>query len=127
MKRIVKRCPKCKATHFLVTAHVTQDWEVDENGNVLNISADCTEVTHEPNDDDVWTCAECGYDAAGSEFNCAIADKTQSDLLTFMLLDMYKEKGEKEVAEYAENYGCSSDVVKDIIKQIKNARPDVRA
>ena len=65
----MKKCPKCGGTKFLVTAHVTQDWYVDENGNFLEVVKDCDQVTHAPDDDDIWVCAACDYDAAGAEFN----------------------------------------------------------
>ena len=65
----MKKCPKCGATAFEVTAHVTQDWLVDGNGDFIQEISNCEEVTHWPDDDDVWMCARCGYDAAGSEFN----------------------------------------------------------
>lgn len=65
----MKRCPKCGAMSFYVTAHVTQDWVVDENGDWIRTEDDCIEVTHFPNDDDVWDCANCGFSAAGKEFN----------------------------------------------------------
>lgn len=67
MKR--KRCPKCGCEKFFVTAHVTQDWEVDEYGNWVSTIQDCVEVTHFPDEDDNWECAECGHNAAGSDFN----------------------------------------------------------
>lgn len=63
-----KTCPRCGSHAFLVTAHVTQDWKVDGNGNFISCLADCVEVTHVPDDEDIWVCAQCGYDAAGSEF-----------------------------------------------------------
>ena len=64
----MKKCPKCGCTKFHATAHVTQDWEVDQNGNFVKSLNDCVEVTHFPDDEDVWDCANCGYSAAGSEF-----------------------------------------------------------
>lgn len=65
----MKRCPKCGAMSFYATVHVTQDWVVDENGDWIRTENDCVEVTHFPNDDDVWDCANCGFSAAGKEFN----------------------------------------------------------
>jgi ribosomal protein L37AE/L43A len=67
MKR--KMCPKCGNTTFAVTAHVTQDWIVDEDGDFIECINDCTEVTHKPDDIDIWQCNECGYNAPGYEFN----------------------------------------------------------
>ena len=64
-----KRCPKCGHTEFVVTAHVTQDWLVDERGNFIKAISECDEVTHHPDDEDIWRCDKCGYDAAGAEFN----------------------------------------------------------
>lgn len=56
-------CPKCGGKTFHATAHVTQDWEIDECGNWIKDLDSCGEVTHRPNDDDVWTCANCGEEA----------------------------------------------------------------
>lgn len=64
-----KCCPKCGALRFVATAHVTQDWELNANGDFTSTINDCVEITHQPDDDDIWACAECGYEAAGSEFN----------------------------------------------------------
>lgn len=71
----MKQCPKCKHRNFYVTAHITQDWEVDANGQFIKALNDCTEVTHQPSDDDLWTCANCGHEAPGSEFNSPDADE----------------------------------------------------
>ena len=65
----MKQCPRCGSKCFCVTAHVTQDWVVDENGAFLRSNNDCVEVTHFPDDEDVWDCESCGYSAAGKEFN----------------------------------------------------------
>ena len=67
MKR--KRCPKCGCERFFVTAHVTQDWEVDEYGHWISTIDDCVEVTHFPDEDDNWECVMCGYNASGKDFN----------------------------------------------------------
>lgn len=65
----MKQCPRCGAKEFFVSAHVVQDWVVDENGTFLEIIDDCIEVTHYPDDTDIWDCAECGYSDRGSAFN----------------------------------------------------------
>jgi len=65
----MKKCPRCGAMSFCVTAHVTQDWVVDENGDFLRCIDDCLEVTHFPDDDDIWDCNNCGYSAPGKVFN----------------------------------------------------------
>lgn len=65
----MKRCPKCGGEEFLVTQHVAQTISVDGNGNFLKEISSCDEVTHRANDDDIWVCANCNYNAAGSEFN----------------------------------------------------------
>lgn len=64
----MKRCPECGGKRFVVTAHVTQDWVVDEFGNYIKTIEDCIEVTHRPDSDDLWECFECGYSAIGKEF-----------------------------------------------------------
>lgn len=68
MEQSVYKCPVCGAGRFHVTAHVTQDWLVDEKGSFLETVSSCEEITHNPDGDDLWTCAVCGYEASGKEF-----------------------------------------------------------
>jgi len=65
----MKQCPKCGAKSFCVTAHVVQEWVVDEYGDFISSNDDCVEVTHFPDDNDIWDCNNCGYSACGREFN----------------------------------------------------------
>lgn len=70
------RCPKCGGIKFLVTAHVTQTWEVDAKGNFVSEASSCDDIMHRPNDDDIWTCAndECNWCGAGKD---AISDNSK--------------------------------------------------
>lgn len=52
---------------FGTTAHVTQDWKVDEEGNFLESINDCLEVTRGPNVENTWTCYTCGAEAVVKE------------------------------------------------------------
>lgn len=56
-------CPKCKNDKFITTAHVTQTWEVDAFGNFIKAVSECDEITHGPNDDNIWTCSKCGTES----------------------------------------------------------------
>ncbi len=62
------RCPKCGGTVFCSTAHVTQDWELDEAGAFQRCLNDCLEVTHFPSTEDIWDCKQCGYSDSGQKF-----------------------------------------------------------
>lgn len=73
----MKKCPKCGAETFYVTAHVTQDWMVDGNEEYLGTIDDCVEVTHHPDDMDFWCCTKCGYEDRGSVFN--VKETKQND------------------------------------------------
>lgn len=64
----MKRCPKCGNNRFFVSAHVVQEWVVDENGMYDRMSEDCVEVIHFPDDDDIWECRKCRYSAEGRVF-----------------------------------------------------------
>ena len=64
----VLRCPRCGGKTFCATAHVTQDWELDDSGTFVRCLNDCIEVTHEPDREDVWDCKTCGYSDAGDKF-----------------------------------------------------------
>ena len=74
----MKICPKCGGKRFIVTAHVTEDWLVNENGNFLEVMNNCVEVTHHPDDDDVWECEKCGYSTSGDGFEMKEYDVTLS-------------------------------------------------
>ena len=63
-----KRCPECGHDKFMVTAHVTQDWVVDGCGNFVRSLNDCVEVTHHPNDEDIWDCEKCFHSGSGKDF-----------------------------------------------------------
>lgn len=57
-------CPKSdKHRTFNVTAHVAQEWKVDENGNFLSMIESCTDVIHRPEQADLFACSVCGADA----------------------------------------------------------------
>lgn len=64
----MKICPKCGGQVFIVTQHVTQTVKVDGEGYFISEVSSCDEVTHAPDNDDIWQCEKCGFDAAGSEF-----------------------------------------------------------
>ena len=56
------------AKSFEVTAHVTQDWKIDCNGTFLEALNECVEVTHYPDEADIWSCANCDFSAEGKSF-----------------------------------------------------------
>jgi hypothetical protein len=59
------RCPN-DASHkrFVTTAHVTEDWIVDERGEFLELADDGVgEVVHKPDSGNTWTCVECNAEA----------------------------------------------------------------
>lgn len=85
----MKRCPKCGATSFCATAHVTQDWVIDKNGTFIRSNNDCVEVTHFPDDDDIWDCNICGFSAAGRVFNMSSEQPLALHLMTVAQLAEY--------------------------------------
>ena len=54
-------CPK-DPTHktFLTTAAVGQEWEVDEDGEFIEVTDDCLQVIAGADDLNQWNCAVCG-------------------------------------------------------------------
>ena len=48
---------------FVTTAHVMQEWKVDENGEFIDVTDDSLEVSHWPSSYNLWTCNECYADA----------------------------------------------------------------
>ena len=65
----MKRCPQCGFDRFVVTAHITQDWIVDGDEDFVDCIEECVEITHKPDDMDIWQCVACGYNDRGSAFN----------------------------------------------------------
>jgi len=63
MRDLVK-CPK-NPSHkkFRTTAHVMQEWLVDAKGEFLGVIQHSLEVSHGPDLDNLWRCAECGAQA----------------------------------------------------------------
>lgn len=55
-----RKCDYCGNDTFFADAHVVQTWVVDSGGHFLEVAEDCSEVTHEPDEDDIWTCQRCG-------------------------------------------------------------------
>lgn len=74
----IHKCPLCGNTSFYVTAHVTQTWQVDKEGNFVKEITSYDEVAHRPDDDDIWNCAnpDCSWSGAGSE---AVVDSEDAD------------------------------------------------
>lgn len=56
-------CPNLCGEALTTTAHVMQDWQVDAEGEIMNVVNDCLEVTHGPDHGNIWTCDGCGAEA----------------------------------------------------------------
>ena len=48
---------------FLTTAHVMQEWKVDEQGEFIKATRECLEVTAYPDAGNIWVCASCRAEA----------------------------------------------------------------
>jgi ribosomal protein L37AE/L43A len=46
-----------------------QDWKVNQYEEYIETMEDCVEITHYPDDMDIWSCANCDYEDRGSAFN----------------------------------------------------------
>lgn len=60
-------CPNCGNRTFSTVSHVAQTWVVDEEGNFIKEETSCDEVIHGPDDGNIWTCTNCGAEAAIAE------------------------------------------------------------
>ena len=57
-------CPEgCEAGKFYFTAHVTQEWVIDQCGNFEECVSGAEEVTHGPTSSEYWSCTTCGAQA----------------------------------------------------------------
>lgn len=57
IKAICPTSPEHK--RFKTTAHVMEEWVVDERGNFIDLIA-ALETVHGPDMGNTWTCTECG-------------------------------------------------------------------
>ena len=62
------KCPNCGNNEFGATAHVAQDWIINEHGDWIKTVTDCLEVVHFPDEDDLWDCTKCHYNSSGADF-----------------------------------------------------------
>lgn len=61
-------CPKCGSRTFYTSAHVVQDWLVDDTAEFMECTEECSSVVHFPTAEDLFTCSQCGFSGNGSEF-----------------------------------------------------------
>lgn len=66
-------CPNgCSPKRFITTAHVCEDWVVDEDGNFMSYPENTDScVVSDPDPANTWTCVSCGssatFDDGGAE------------------------------------------------------------
>ena len=57
------RCPNNEEhDRFMTVAHISQDWEVDAEGEFIKVIGD-GEIVASPRSDNIWTCSICGAEA----------------------------------------------------------------
>lgn len=57
-------CPRDSTHHeFSATAHVLEEWKVDEHGTFREVLSPSLEVSHRPQADDLFLCLACGTTA----------------------------------------------------------------
>ena len=127
----MKRCPKCGCKSFTVTAHVTQDWKVNEHGDFVSCITDCVEVTHFPNDADIWNCSNCDFSAPGRDFNIPSpkdetpTDKTESDVPVKFRFYAVMEDGFEysEIRDFSKY--PSARELEDLLREFKREAEDM--
>lgn len=56
------KCPICGNNHFLVTAEVSQEWEVNEFGGIVRRPvSEKVVMWPQENPDSIWKCTQCGW------------------------------------------------------------------
>jgi len=63
-KKAVCPNPDCDSKQFYATAHVTEEWVVDEDGYFTELAKSYDQdVLHSPDEHDLWVCVKCGTEA----------------------------------------------------------------
>ena len=52
---------------FSTTAHVMQEWKVDDEGHFVECLTECLQITHNPHIDNLWHCCECDNDGVTTQ------------------------------------------------------------
>ena len=61
-------CPEDKKhNRFGTTAHVTEEWVVDEFGLFIDVIPGSSEIVHAPDKGDLFSCLDCGADAKAED------------------------------------------------------------
>lgn len=106
MKRI---CPVCGGKEFVTTAHITQDWKVNDEGEWLETVTDCVQVDHGPDPDNIWTCYRCNTEAVDEK-----KFPYNQDLFT-IFCQIYDRKYYVTIAKHDED--SIDAILRDIRKQ----------
>lgn len=92
-------CPNNRNhSEFSVTAHVTQEWKVNENGEFIESLKECVEVTDEPNARDfIFSCIECGAEGITLGEIVTLYATTHNNENTYINIYDNREDAEKEI------------------------------
>lgn len=61
---MIATCPNNpEHKRFYTTAHMSETWVVDEEGNWVETTDDPGEIVARPHPDNTWQCVECGAEA----------------------------------------------------------------
>lgn len=105
----MKVCPKCGGKQFIVSAHVVEDWLVDENGNWIETICSGNEVSHRPDDGDLWVCSWCQYSANGRDFEAKSFNVTISYTVN-ETVTVAAHDADGAVSMASERIGCEDPV-----------------
>jgi len=61
MKAVCPNSPDHK--QFVTTAHIVEEWLVDETGSFIEVVNTGLEVSHGPDSGNIWTCVDCSAEA----------------------------------------------------------------
>ena len=125
-------CPKCGGRKFVTTAHVTQSWVVDSYGDFIHAVTECDEVTHQPDDANIWSCVECGTDGVVINFSKPYIQACIENQVFIKTIDDYKEAWQSYTGDkktFREYLGMTEDEYQawtvtgnDVLKKIISCR-----
>lgn len=77
----MKKCPNCGCMEFQV--HQTEDHVivVNSDGEFVKEESAYTQIVHEPTDNDMWQCDDCGFTAQGLAFNMKEPKVSQDNIV----------------------------------------------
>ena len=108
-------CPKCGNNRFYTSVQVVQNWIVDDEGNLHEISDICVETLGGPDRSNSWCCTKCFKSGVDIKKSCISKAEGEE-------LECFKEEYSKWLRIHSAQMGVSERVLEIMLKREEDRR-----